>query len=999
MNRRGVASAAIILGVFCSGAQNLFGQRDRIAGIDAGSRVSLGGHVHPLANAGNDQGRADAAMRMEGMTLTFAPSAAQQAELDALLARQQDPSSPDYHGWLTPEAYADRFGLSAADLSRVQAWLEGEGLRIVSVARGRNHVVFSGTAGQVEKAFRTEIHRYAAEGTTHYANATEPSVPAALGGVVSSIRGLHDFRLKPHAIRLTPRREADLSPHFTAPATSSANGCAPATGEPQIVPDDIATIYDVKALYAKGIDGTGQKVAIVGQSQIVPADIAAFRTCFGLAANVPQTVLVPGLRDPGISPGDEGESDLDIETVGGVARGAQVVFVYSYNVVDAITYAIDNNLAPVVSTSYGACEATVGTVYAASDRSLAQKGNALGITWIAAAGDSGAADCYDPTIKTAAPLSVDEPGTIPEVTSVGGTELAEGSGNYWAAANTANLASALSWIPETAWNDSGTAGSPASGGGGASTFFTKPVWQTGSGVPADGARDVPDIAFSASADHDGYLIYSSDTSGGSGSCAVSATATPPCLQILGGTSAAAPLFAGLVTLLNQYQVANGLQKTAGMGNVNPRLYAMAAAAGNAFHDVTTGNNTVNPCPPRAKGCNPAPIGFNAAPGYDLATGLGSVDAFNLVTGWGQAVTKPAATLTLTASPQSVVTTGSTLLTATLSGGTAQSGATPQTPTGTVTWSAGTTQLGVSSVSGAAGKATATLTVQAASLATGGNAITASYSGDASFGAGSATLAVTVTVPAPAVTGVVNGAAGGSAASQVVTPGSYIAIYGSGFMTGSPVINSNIPLPTTLGGIQLTLGGVAMPLAYVSSGQVNAIVPQTLAPGSSYALRIIRNGATALLGTLSVVALQPGIFTYNASGSGQGIVGIANTALLAGPAGNGFAPAKRGTDYLLIYCTGLGPVTSASGQPAPADGAAASSTVLYKTTGTVTATIGGVTVPALFAGLTPTLVALYQVNVPVPANAPAGNAVPVTITITPPTGGPPVVSNTVTVALQ
>lgn len=982
MSRRGFAAAAILV-IFCAGAQNVFAQRDRIGAIEGSRSVPLSGQVHPRATRGSDQGRADAAMPMEGITLLFAPSAAQQAELDALLARQQDPSSPDFHRWLTPEAYADRFGLSAADMGRIRAWLEGAGFTIVAVARGRNHVIFSGTAGQVEKAFGTEIHRYLVDGKLHYANATEPSVPAALSGMVSSIRGLHDFRLTPHNARYAPR--------FTSPATSSTNGCAPATGSAgphQIVPDDTATLYDMKPLYSQGIDGTGQKVAIVGQSQIVLSDIAAYRACFGLPANAPQLVLVPGLRDPGISPGDEGESDLDIEMVGGVARGAQVVFVYSANVEDAIAYTIDNNVAPVLSTSYGLCEPQIGGVNAGSDRILAQYGNSLGITWIAAAGDSGAADCFDPTAKVAATLAVDEPGSIPEVTSVGGTELAEGSGAYWAATNTANLASALSWIPETAWNDGVNAGS---GGGGASALFTKPTWQTGAGVPADGARDVPDIAFSASANHDGYLIYSSDGTG-NGVCAAN-SGTPPCLQIVGGTSAAAPLFAGIVTLLNHYQVAHGLQKTAGMGNVNPRLYAMAGSVPNAFHDVTTGNNAVDPCPPKAKTCTPTPIGYNAGPGYDLATGLGSVDAFNLITGWGQAATKSAITLTLAASPLSIAATGSTLLTATLSGA--------ATPTGTVTWSIGRTTLGVSSVLGAAGNATATLTVQGGSFAIGNNTITAAYSGDANFTAASGTLSVTVTGAAgtPAITGVVNGAAGGSATPQVVTPGSYVAIYGSALAPGSPVVNTSIPLPTTLGGVQVLLGGVAMPLSYVSSSQVNALVPQSLAPGSNYPLTIVRNGVSTSVGSLAVVAVQPGIFTYNASGSGQGIVGIAGTALLAGPAGSGLAPAKRGSDYLQIYCTGLGPVAATGGQAAPADGAAAASSVLFQTTASVTVTIGGVTVPASFAGLTPTLVALYQVNVQVPANAPAGSAIPVTIAVKPPTGGAAVVSNTVTVALQ
>src|SRR6185369_2057348 len=246
-------------------------------------------------------------------------------------------------------------------------------------------------------------------------------------------------------------------------------------------------------------------------------------------------------------------------------------------------------------------------------RSLAQEANAKGITWLAAAGDSGAADC-DVADKATTGLSVDLPGAIPEVTSVGGTEFNEGSGSYYNSSNGANGGSAKSYIPERVWNDSVDDGAVIGGGGGKSQYFKKPSWQTGPGVPNDGARDVPDISFSASADHVGYLVMSKGS-----------------MTAVGGTSASAPVFAGMVTLINQAQVSKGL--TAGLGNINPMLYSLAQSAPGAFHDTTVGDNKV-PCEIGSPDCvGGTTTGYSAGPGYDLASGLGSVDLTNLVAAW------------------------------------------------------------------------------------------------------------------------------------------------------------------------------------------------------------------------------------------------------------------------------------------------------------------------------------------------------------------------------
>jgi uncharacterized protein (TIGR03437 family) len=266
------------------------------------------------------------------------------------------------------------------------------------------------------------------------------------------------------------------------------------------------------------------------------------------------------------------------------------------------------------------CEQSMGAE-AQTLRSWAKQANAQGVTWFSASGDAGGADCNS---YRAAGLAVDAPASIPEVTGVGGTEFKEGTGHFWNSANDGNGASVLSYIPEVVWNDSAADGEPAASGGGASTLFTKPAWQTGPGVPNDNARHVPDVALTASADHDGYLVYTSGS-----------------LQVFGGTSAPTPAFAGIGALLNQFVVASGAQSTPGLSNINPKLYALAETAPQVFHDISAGNNivTVN-CPARSRGCATAPVGYSAGAGYDQATGLGSIDAYRLVAAWNGGATSP-----------------------------------------------------------------------------------------------------------------------------------------------------------------------------------------------------------------------------------------------------------------------------------------------------------------------------------------------------------------------
>lgn len=613
---------------------------DRItAPLSGGPMVPVPGNVHGMVKPENDLGRADASRLIQSISLAFRPSVAQQQDLDNFLKQLADPTSPNYHKYLTPKQFGARFGMSKNDLDKVETWLQSEGFTNFKVSNGRDYISFDGTVGQIESVFKVEMHNYLVDGVVHLANAQPPSLPAALSGIVISVGHLHDFAPRPRAV---------VKSNFTSYVS----------GNHFLTPGDFATIYDITPLYNAGITGAGQKIAIVGQSTVSATDLSNFRSRAGLPASTVTMTLQGGTATK--CSGDEGESDLDLEWAGGVAKGAQIIFVYAglntgdsctgnrtNSVWDALQYAVDNNVAPFISTSYGYCESGLGASFLATLQSWAQKGQTQGQTITSASGDAGAADCESGTSTTATTgLAVDAPASIPEVTGAGGNEFTgdsagtvsgnqAGSTTYWgpSGAGSDGISTALSYIPEMAWNDTQTNGSLSASGGGASIQFAKPSWQNVTGVPNDSWRHVPDVSVSASADHDGYLVCSEDSSATSCSSGFRETAGGN-LDVVGGTSAAAPTTAAIFALINQYL---GNVPPTGLAPINPTLYSLYAnnSSTKAFHDVTSGNNYV-PCTSGSKNCPTSgtlQIGFSAGAGYDQVTGLGSVDGDKLAQAW------------------------------------------------------------------------------------------------------------------------------------------------------------------------------------------------------------------------------------------------------------------------------------------------------------------------------------------------------------------------------
>ena len=682
--------------------------------------ATLKGNTHPLAQPRFDIGAASPDLPLKRMLLVLKRSPEQEHGLRTLLDDQQDKASPHYHKWLTPDEFGAQFGPADQDLQTVTGWLQSHGFAVNRVTHGRSVIEFSGTEGQVEEALHTSIHKYAVNGEEHWANASDPQIPAALAPIVVGVQALNNFPATRYSHIAGVVSKEKSTGQLTSPKplfTLPSNGCGVQRNDCfGVGPYDFATIYNVAPAWnaSPAIDGTGQTIAIVGETDINPQDVTDFRNFFGLPAygqsGGPNLNIIHDGPAPGIlTDGEESEADLDVEWSGAVAKGASVDFVVSEStettagVQLSALYIVDNDLAPVMSESYGTCELFLGTAGNQFFNALWQQAAAQGITVMLSSGDGGSAGCdnFDAGGPAKRGLAVSGYASTPYNVAVGGTDFNDltNASTYWSTTNDSTThASALSYIPETTWDDNCTnpvfgallgfskdaetncnnaqlinAGfiNIVSGSGGKSSCissdgqhlsscvggYPKPSWQNAPGVPADGVRDLPDISlFAASGSPSGsfYLLCEADAiNPGFSSC----NPNDPSTQFLGigGTSASSPAFAGVMAMVNQTQ--------SRQGNANFVLYKLAQQHPATFHDVSSGTIGV-PCQSGSPNCTVAHAGdqfgilagYNAKAGYDLATGIGSVDVNSLLSNWTSAQFT-ATTTTLNLSPTSSLTHG------------------------------------------------------------------------------------------------------------------------------------------------------------------------------------------------------------------------------------------------------------------------------------------------------------------------------------------------------
>jgi len=731
--------------------------------VDESQLTTLKGNTHPLARHEFDLGTAPASLPMARMLLVLKRSADQETAVRKLLDDQQDKASPNYHKWLTPEQYGKQFGPTDADLQTITVWLQSHGFQVGST-KGRTVLEFSGTAGQVQEAFHTTMHKYVVKGEQHWANASDPKIPTALTPAVAGVLSLHNFLKKPqhHLVKepAVAHIVAGEKPQVTFPAQN---------GQPALNalgPADYAVIYNINPVYnTMNIHGQGS-IAVVGRSNLFNGgeDIQEFRNAFGVSGGLFNIVL--NGPDPGdLGGGEEAEATLDSSWSGAIAPDETVNLVVSAttDTTDGIdlseVYIVENNFADIMTESFSSCELYATDGQLAFAYGLAEQAAAQGITYFVSTGDDGAEGCDDPSVAPATnPISVNLLASTPFNVAVGGTEFNE-NGNpnaYWGIEQPVQE-SAISYIPEDVWNESSLSNGLWSGSGGASAGnilgglggttpgVAKPAWQTGvTGIPpTDGVRDLPDVSLTA-AGHDPYLLCleASCLPNGQGQFFV---------YFISGTSASAPSFAGIMALVDQQMAQVNPPLGGRQGQANYVLYKLAAAQ-SAYPSQCNGSNTAGP-PATACIFNDVTVGNNVVPGevgtqypatagYDQATGLGSVNVANLVSNWNTVTFNPTTT-TLALNPVLNITHGTTTVSVNIvvshTSGTV-------TPTGDVSLlaSTGSTTSGQSTAGGFTLDSTGKV-VNSTNLLPGGTYnVTARYAGDATYGS-SVSNAVQVTV--------------------------------------------------------------------------------------------------------------------------------------------------------------------------------------------------------------------------------------------------------------
>lgn len=538
-----------------------------------GRLVDLRGSLSPAISSAQRLAPLPSSRRM---SVTVSLRVRDQAGLNHLISELYDRNSPLYHRYLTPQQFATRFGPTRTQQDIVVKWLQSKHLRVVRRSGNGLLITARGSVANVQAAFGTRMYWYHHGSHLFFANDRPIMIPQQLSSEILAISGLSNGD-RPHP-QLQIRR--DSTSFFTVGGYK---------------PSDLQSLYDFTGFYQVGYSGAGQNIALFESADYSDNNIATYDNQFGISSGGVERVAVSDGNKSGASLGDgEGETEMDIELLHAIAPAAHVI-VYEAPATDAGWVAMWNqivgdNRAPVVSTSWGSPEDLTSSDTINAMHQAFQQAATQGQTILDASGDLGAYDQngVDGLSKDQQQMLVgDYPGTDPLITVAGGTTLYGNSDG--------------SYQSEIAWSNTDHT-PPVGTGGGLSLNFQRPSWQTGPGVDnqyTNGNRQEPDVAANADADRTPYAIYSVDSHGQTGWLGA------------GGTSAAAPLWAAFIALINQYEGQP-------VGFFNPTIYALGQKASSfqypPFHDVTQGDNLYYP----------------ATPGWDFATGWGSMDAVNFL---------------------------------------------------------------------------------------------------------------------------------------------------------------------------------------------------------------------------------------------------------------------------------------------------------------------------------------------------------------------------------
>jgi subtilase family serine protease len=856
----------------------------------------------PAVDSARTAAPADA--RLERVLLLLAPSAAQQKSLDTELANQLDSTSTDYHRWMTAEAFANSYANSAADVAAVSAWLESQGLQVAPLPAGRGWIEFSGTVAALEQAFHTRIDLLGTPIGSRYVLADSISVPGAFAPLVQGLVSLDGTFATPALTQ--PMALAVKAPDLAAEASiNHAEALTPMlAGE----------LLHFDGLHGSGINGAGETIAIPSRSNISASDVAAFRAAFGLPPSAVK--IIANGADPGLTP-SQAEATLAASWAGVAAPGARIIVMptASTKATDGLDLSlaaiVDQAAAHIVAIGDSLCENALTPAHQGFYAALYRQAAAEGISMVTASGDSGAAACHGAGSSTAVSsgYAVNALASTPWNTAVGVSAF-----------------SAFGPSPEafavTAWSPANTAAGTYAGGGGSSLLYPAPDWQpipahlpSAAGSAGVHNRLLPDLSLPTAGDSavNPGLAFCLSGSSSSGGCE---------LVRAGGSSASAALFAGIAALINQK---NGQQ-----GNLAPHLYELSRQEG-IFSDVDHGGAWL-PCVAGSSGCgSDGQIGFAAESGFDLATGLGVVNAQSLVNGWAQpAVTGTGlANVTNTTGPsQTINPSGSIVLSANVvsaTGGPA--------PTGTVSFKDITLGQNVSTVAldiGTGESSTASVTVTGV-LAQGGHQIVADYSGDTNYAAANSQPIVVEVQPSSTTTAVV---------PSTSTPVGGITFTVSATITS---VNAGTGAVPPSGTLDFRLDGVSQGTKQVVTGTPSTASISMTAPLTAGAHQVVGfysgdnnyYNSTSNAGTITVSKSAPTLTITPSTTTPLAGSSLQISATIA-PAGTGGA-APTGTVTFTLDGASVGTSNITAGSPSTA-------------TVTITApNVGGHTLAAAYSG--------------------------------------------------